>query len=658
MSSPITTQPQSGGMNSRQEFNRNMKEIDSLLRLGKAAEANSLLLKTKSLDPGNPYIRAFEERIAELAKSPRGARPAAGHHSPSFTPRTVAHEPIRPASVHSPSEPATGSRAELESKLREEIENEYRERFTNQLRLAKRNTSLLLEEEQEKLKSQRELLKSHFEKDLGEMQKQYENDYRIKLDQEILLAEERLRRQFEAEQVFYEKEMRERFANQYEQNLRELGKRTEDQEAALAERQKKIFAEKERELKDQYESRLTEETKRNQSLLDQQRAEQDHLKERLAKEFDEKLAVDRATLQQEHEKQKSSLSSTFDTERLKIEREYAFRMKEELERLKTEEVDQIERKRSEIEKELRAALESQLESERNQIIAESDAALERERQSFLERDREMKEQYKRRLLEELRKAESLILQQSQQQQKFAQDQLKQRMTREFDERLAHERESMRNEFNAQQETLHQSFEKERASLDVDYRQQLDAQIEHVRERELRKFESERVALTAKLERELKGDFNNRLQVELEQMRVENETALNAEREQIRLEREQMVANEALAVQKAREELKSQMDKQLLSRLEQVQGEYERKMDLLGISIPESHEQRLVLYRDRLRMAYVNGEPSVHQAWNVLELKELLELSYEEHVKIETEVRIEQYVQELESGIASGSVTPS
>jgi CheY-like chemotaxis protein len=132
--------------------------------------------------------------------------------------------------------------------------------------------------------------------------------------------------------------------------------------------------------------------------------------------------------------------------------------------------------------------------------------------------------------------------------------------------------------------------------------------------------------------------------------------LEIEREKLRIEREKMRAEGAEEIRKTKHELREEMDKKLNDRLEKLERDYARKIDLLGITAPKTHEERLAVYRAKMKQSYVNGEPSLEQARDLLDLKELLDLSFEDHVKIDTEVRVEQYVQVVEQGLIDGALT--
>jgi CheY-like chemotaxis protein len=517
--SQTTTPSPTDRMKVREKFNRIMREVDFLIKQSQFNDATIKLLEAKEMDPANPYVKAFEERLGEASKSPKAAKHTVPHQP---APQSVMKTPEQasPAESLPPAQPQpklkqpVTERDLLESKLREDIESEYRERYTNQLRTAEKKALHLVEQEQEKLKKQRELLKEHFDQNLVQMQQQLENEYRTKLDDEVRQAEERLRKQFESEQTFFETEMKNSLSVNYEKKLADLETRLNEQQNELA---------------------------------------------------------------------------------------------------------------------------------------------KNEKQSIVENERRLKEQYNHRLLEELRKAETVIYQQSAQQQKLEQEKLTAQLTKEFEEKLAKERENLKQGFERQQGSLRESFQGERKKMEQEFRQHLEEQLEQARKRESEELEKKRLSLVQQLEQQHKKKYAEEVEAERGRIRAESDAIIESERERLRLEQKKLVEEEVVTLRKTRLELRVEMDKNLIDRLEQLQYEYERRIDLLGIKVPESFEDRLALYHDRLSESYADGMPSVDQAKKIFELKELLELSYEDHIKVDGEVRLEQYVRSLEKGMINGTL---
>ncbi|MFI5252173.1 MAG: response regulator [Bacteroidota bacterium] len=142
----------------------------------------------------------------------------------------------------------------------------------------------------------------------------------------------------------------------------------------------------------------------------------------------------------------------------------------------------------------------------------------------------------------------------------------------------------------------------------------------------------------------------------EQKRASLIQELEIERNALREERERLASQWNEEIRKTKMELREESDKKIIERLEKLERDYARKIDLLGVAAPKTFEDRVALYRARLKKIYSQGEPTLELARDLFALKELLDLSYEDHMRIDTDVRIEQYVQVIEKGLIDGTLS--
>ncbi len=105
------------------------------------------------------------------------------------------------------------------------------------------------------------------------------------------------------------------------------------------------------------------------------------------------------------------------------------------------------------------------------------------------------------------------------------------------------------------------------------------------------------------------------------------------------------------VEEARGEIRREFEAEYLKRLESLSAEQDRKMELLGARVPETKEERLALYRQRLEGWYQDGVPA--EKTSCLELRELLGLTPDEHYAVDSEVRFQLYMRNIEKRIISG-----
>jgi len=343
----------------------------------------------------------------------------------------------------------------------------------------------------------------------------------------------------------------------------------------------------------------------------------------------------------------------------RLEGEYKKKLDEEVrlseERLK----QQFEKEQSFFEGEIKARLVEHHTQQQNELEErlkrEQAGLLEKERTSFEEKERKMREEFNKRLLESLRKTETVFREQGLQQQQMEQQKIRENFEKELEEKLSKERESLKKTSDDKLEKLKESTERERKKLEEEYQRQLHEEVEQVRKREAQDFEKKRVKLVQDLEAEHQRKYQEQLIAERRLIQAEADGAIGAERKKLHQEREAMLSAENEKLEKLRADLRAEMEKNLMTRLEQLSVDYERRMELLGFTIPKTKEECLALYREKLAISYTNGEPSVDEAEKLMELKELLELTYDDHVKVETDVRMEKYVQDVEKGIISGDL---
>lgn len=173
---------------------------------------------------------------------------------------------------------------------------------------------------------------------------------------------------------------------------------------------------------------------------------------------------------------------------------------------------------------------------------------------------------------------------------------------------------------------------------------------------LKHLEKNRNSFLQLLEREFEAMYRTQIADERKRIQVDAEAIIETEKKKFQQKYESLVAENNKAINEIREELHRKMEKSFLRRLEQISKEYDDKLEILGIKIPETKEGRLTLYRDKMYDNYTNGQPSVEGAKMLMRLKELLELTFDEHFSTESDVRIELYIANVQKGILSGEIT--
>jgi CheY-like chemotaxis protein len=173
---------------------------------------------------------------------------------------------------------------------------------------------------------------------------------------------------------------------------------------------------------------------------------------------------------------------------------------------------------------------------------------------------------------------------------------------------------------------------------------------------LKQFEKNRDLFLQLLEREFEGMYRTQIADERKRIQAEAEATIETEKKNFQQKYETLVAENNRMIKDIREELHHKMEKSFLRRLEQISKEYDDKLEILGIKLPETKEGSIALYREKMYDNYTNGQPSVEGAKMLMRLKELLELTFDEHFSIESDVRVELYIASVKKGILSGEIT--
>ncbi len=705
---------------SRDIFRQYLRQADKLIIEEKFDEAKIQVAEAKKIEPRNPFIIAFEERISlfESKKSHGQLK-----HKPGFQ---ATADPIKQKPPISPklNEENIVSREMLEQKLRQQIESEYKSKYTQELRKAEEHAAKALAEEHEKLEHQRQTLKVKFEHQIEEARKQLEQQYQTKLDEEVAKSEERLNQQHEVEIAFIENEMKKELVSQYENDLRSLEQRYKHEQGELLAREHSTLQEQERLLETQFNQKLREvlndtETAFHDQNWRQLEIEREKIKEELALEFKTDIEREKQSLSKEfnetkikqeesfQEKQKQlyadvekKVKDQFDlvraTEEEKFEKKYTavrkeleseFQLKyerkaaEEHEKIQAEAEKIIEAEKNRLENEIvkagkrleeqhlektaliknkmKAEMNEQYESEiknlQKKFKKEQEELLAKEKQAFNDREQSLKDEFNRKLLESLRKTETLFQEQSRQQLQMEREKIEAKLRDEFKERFSKEEDALRQQFDAQKVKLEESYSLRQIELNNVIDKRVQEQLRILQDIEEEKFAQKRIAYREELEKEFQKKFEIQIDEERRKIQVEAEARIEAEKKKYEAEYEQMIQQQNEQIQKIRIDLRNEMEQAFLSRLERIAEEYDNKMDLLGAKVPESKTERVALYKIKMLECYQSGQPSVDGARALMQLKELLELTFDDHLVIESDVRLELYSKNLEKKILSGQI---
>ncbi len=581
--------------NIQQGFRGHLRQVDKFLAEGNFAKARDELAKAKKLDPRNPFIEAFHERISIFEKK---ANPAL--EAPGVTESAEDGDPGGVTRGESPVDVATEQPAEPAMRL--EVEEEFKRKYTEELRKAEERAEKLLAEEQEKLEKNFLSQRLENERAFEKVKLQCEKEYQDRLAAEIRNTEVRLEGEYQSELARLEGDLRTKLHQQFQADMIEEKERLKNDLRGLADKERHSAIEMEQALRAEFENRLAEELKKNEAELRLQLQEQHR---------------------REEEKSKIVLTGEFE-ERMNYERE---KLKEEYEKLRKrgEELHRIE--------------------------------ISKSRQSQEKLEKKLRDEFNRKLLESMRKAESSYEEQAALRMKDEREKLRLKLEEDFRAELDGERRSLKEEYEKLKDSLEESSHEESARLKQQAEARLDDQFAAVKKQLEEELELRSTTLRNELESKYQAEFETRLREEREKIRQEADQKIAAEKVRLDADYEAKIREQSEKLKSVRKELRNQMESELLKRMESLAADYEAKLDLLGVRLPETKAEQINYYREVMVARYAKGDLDVEDAKKLLQLKELLGLSFDEHLTIEAEVRLKTYSDRIRQLVVSGSLDP-
>ncbi len=371
-------------------------------------------------------------------------------------------------------------------------------------------------------------------------------------------------------------------------------------------------------------------------------------------------------LQEEKEKlehQSQNLNTKYEhlleEARKQIENEYQKKLDEEI--LKSEErlQQQHQAEIAFIENEMKTQLTNQYETEIQAIQERTKAnqveVAAKEQQQLEDHEKKLKEQFNQKLLEAVRKTEDLFREQSQQQIQIERERVEQKLRAEYEIQLIAEKDALKTQFDELRIKLEQSAIERQQELNDEIDRRVREQISVLKQIEERQFEENRMSMRQEIETELQKKYEMQIAEEREHIKKEAEEVIENEKKRLEGEYNELIQAQNEQIQKMRSELRIEMEQTLLARLEKIAEEYDNKMDLLDAKLPETKEDRLAFYKNKMMQCYDAGAPSVENAKMLMQLKELLELTFDEHLSVESDVRLYLYAQLVKRKIHHGEL---
>ncbi len=581
------------------EFRGFLRQADKFLAEARFTEAKEELEKARKLDPANPFIRAFDERISLFEVK---SKTAAGDEQPvggsGRDAKPAAPPPGRARSAAEVGGPEPG----VPPEVRMGVEEEIRRKYTEEVRRAEERAAKLVAEEKELL--EKNFLKQRLEneREFDKVKQRYEKEYQERLATEIRKTEMRLEGEYQSELARLEGDLRTKLHQQFQADLVEEKERLKNELRGLADKERHSAAEMEQGLRAAFEARLAEELEKagmelRLQLQETHRREEEKLKITLTEEFENRLTYERDKMKEEFDKQ----------------------------RRKGDDLHRIE--------------------------------LSKARQAQEELEKKMRDEFNRRLLESVRKAEVVYEEQAALRLKEEREKLRHQLEGEFRAELERERNALRVEYEKLKASLEASADDESAGV----RQQAEARIRDQVDAAKKQLEEElgrrSTALRNELESKYQIEYEAKLHDEREKIRKDADLKIEAETARLDAGFQAKIREQEEKLKAVRKELRARMDEELLRRMESMASDYETKLDLLGVRLPETRAEQMHHYREAMLARYAKGALDVEDAKKLLQLKEMLGLTFDDHLVIEGEVRLKTYSDRIRQLVVSGALDP-
>jgi len=241
--------------------------------------------------------------------------------------------------------------------------------------------------------------------------------------------------------------------------------------------------------------------------------------------------------------------------------------------------------------------------------------------------------------------------------KDEQEKLRAELNATFSAEREKERKSLKEEYEKLKASLEKSSQEEMARWKQQTEARLAEQLGAARKHLESEFERKSAELRNALESKYQSEYESRLAEERGKIRREAEEKIAAERKRLEQEYARNLAQQNEKLKNVRKELRAGMEAELIRRMESLAEEYDTKLDLLGIRQPETKAEQVNFYREAMIARYAKGDLDVDDAEKLLQLKELLGLSFDEHLTIEAEVRLKTYSDRVREGVRSGALDP-
>lgn len=409
-----------------------------------------------------------------------------------------------------------------------------------------------------------------------------------------------------------------------------------------------IRAEIEQRLETEYNKKFTEEIRKAEQRIAEALKKEREWQEAERASLISNLEKDKEKFRKDLEKQSKD---NFELEVGKMEATY--RQQWASERKKAEEETRAE---------MSALYEKSMLELKESAGKEKRQLVEKERKAIDESKKQMETEFQKRLAAELEKGKPLSLADQEKEIAKLEEATRNRLQKEFEEKLEADRKRIEEHSKAQQKELEKTYEERYKRLEQESQAELSRRLGEIQANEPKEFDRKNNEMRAQLESEYAAKLAAELAKERERVEKQAEKELKERQSKLETDRKKVVEEEQSKLDEARTNMKVEMDVEIEKRVAEVRSSvdavYKEKLKLLGVKLPDTREEKLRIYVTRLREAWASPPVTSEAARGLMQLRDILGLSFEDHIELEGEVRLQVYVTEVEKEIKRGRIRPN
>ncbi len=406
-----------------------------------------------------------------------------------------------------------------------------------------------------------------------------------------------------------------------------------------------IRSEVEERLKAEYDKRFTDEIRKAEQRIAEALKKEREWQEAERASLISNLEKEKEKFKQELEKQSKQ---KFEVEIGKMEATY--RQQLAAERKKAE---------GETRAEMSALYEKSMLDLKEAAVREKRGLLDKERKAIEDSRKQMEADFEKQLASELAKVKTYSKEEQEKEREKLVEVTRQRLQKEFEEKLEVERKRIEVQIGSQQSDVEKTYEQRYKKLEAENQSELQKRLEELKRNEQVEFGRKHAEMRRQLEAEYQQMLANELAAERERLEKQIESEIKSRQSSLEGDRKKVVEEEQRKLNEARTSMRAEMEKDIERRIPDarvsVEASYEEKLKLLGVKLPDTREEKLRIYMTRLREAWAVPPLTPEVARELMQLRDVLELSFEDHIECEGEIRLQVYVTEVEKEIKKGRI---